>query len=116
RRLQSAQAGAPAQPAAIVAPMHPPSAEAPTEPAKSGPPESATSPVAAPPRQSKPGDTVAVEMSHYGANLKLSFPFGTPTAAAVFHRADTLWIVFDTKSAIDLTALDGEASRTIRGT
>ena len=45
----------------------------------------------------------------------MSFPFGRPTAAAVFHRADTLWIVFDTKSAIDLSALDGEPSRTIRG-
>ena len=89
--------------------MHALGAESPTEPAKSGSPEGA------PPRRSKPGDTVAVEVSHAGANLKLSFPFATPTAAAVFHRADTLWIVFDSKSAIDLTALDGEPSRTVRG-
>ena len=54
-------------------------------------------------------------MSRQGANLKLSFPFTTPTAAAVFHRADTLWIVFDSQSAVDLSALVGEASRTIRG-
>ena len=54
-------------------------------------------------------------MSRQGANLKLSFPFTTPSAAAVFHRADTLWIVFDSKSAVDLSALVGEASRTIRG-
>jgi hypothetical protein len=45
----------------------------------------------------------------------LSFPFLTPTAAAVFHRADSLWIVLDSKSAIDLAALNGEASRTVRG-
>ena len=109
RRLQSASAAAAARPAAIVAPMHALGAESPTEPAKSGSPEGA------PPRRSKPGDTVAVEVSHAGANLKLSFPFATPTAAAVFHRADTLWIVFDSKSAIDLTALDGEPSRTVRG-
>ena len=32
----------------------------------------------------------------------------------MFHRADTLWIVFDSKAAIDLSALDGEPSRTIR--
>ena len=38
-----------------------------------------------------------------------------PTAAAVFHRADTLWIVFDSKADIDLSALEGETSRTIRG-
>ena len=38
----------------------------------------------------------------------------TPTAAAIFHRADTLWIVFDTDADIDLSALDGEPSHTIR--
>ena len=58
---------------------------------------------------------VAAELSRQGANLKLSFGFTTPTAAAVFNRADTLWIVFDSNADIDLSALDGEASRTIRG-
>jgi hypothetical protein len=72
-------------------------------------------PALRPPRESKTGDTVAVDMSRQGANLKLTFPFPMPTAAAVFHRADTLWIVFDSTSAIDLAALVGEASRTIRG-
>jgi hypothetical protein len=38
-----------------------------------------------------------------------------PTAAAIFNRADTLWIVFDSTTRIDLSALQGEASRTIRG-
>jgi tetratricopeptide (TPR) repeat protein len=33
---------------------------------------------------------------------------------AVFHRADTLWFVLDTTVPIDLSALEGEASRTIR--
>ncbi len=61
-----------------------------------------------------PDKGVAVEMTRQGANLKLSFPFLKPTAAAVFNRADTLWIVFDSESAIDLSALDGEPSRTIR--
>ena len=32
----------------------------------------------------------------------------------MFQRADTLWIVFDSKAKIDLSALDGEPSRTIR--
>ena len=58
---------------------------------------------------------VAVELTRQGANLKLSFPFAASTAAAVFNRADTLWIVFDSNADIDLSALDGEASRTIRG-
>ncbi|MGD0025594.1 MAG: tetratricopeptide repeat protein, partial [Xanthobacteraceae bacterium] len=53
-------------------------------------------------------------LARKGANLKLSFAFMTPTAAAVFYRADTLWIVFDSKADIDLSALAGESSRTIR--
>ena len=44
-------------------------------------------------------DTVAVELSRQGVNLKLSFPFPTATAGAVFQRADTLWIVFDAKAS-----------------
>jgi tetratricopeptide (TPR) repeat protein len=68
----------------------------------------------APQAQADP-NKIAVELTHQGANLKLSFPFKGPAAAAVFPRADMLWIVFDAKTPIDLTALDGEPSRTIRG-
>ena len=67
------------------------------------------------PRAANTSDKVAAELTRQGANLKLSFAFTTPTAAAVFNRADTLWIVFDSNADIDLSALDGEASRTIRG-
>src|SRR5579864_7784072 len=67
------------------------------------------------PRAADSSGKVAVELARQGANLKLSFPFTAPTAAAVFNRADTLWIVFDANTDIDLSALDGEASRTIRG-
>jgi tetratricopeptide (TPR) repeat protein len=67
------------------------------------------------PHAANTSDKVAAELSHQGANLKLSFGFTTATAAAVFNRADTLWIVFDSNAAIDLSALDGEPSRTIRG-
>jgi tetratricopeptide (TPR) repeat protein len=67
------------------------------------------------PRAANTSGKVAVELTRQGANLKLSFAFTTATAAAVFNRADTLWIVFDSAADIDLSALDGEASRTIRG-
>jgi len=67
------------------------------------------------PRAANTSGKVAVELARQGANLKLSFPFSASTAAAVFNRADTLWIVFDSNADIDLSALDGEASRTIRG-
>ena len=75
--------------------------------------------VAAPPARAKAGDktgdAVAVDVSREGANLKLSFPFAAPTAGAVFMRSDILWVVFDTKFSIDISALDGDPSRTIRG-
>jgi len=61
------------------------------------------------------GAKIPVELARDGVNLKLSFDFMTPTAAAVFDRADTLWLVFDAKDDIDLSALKDEASRTIRG-
>jgi tetratricopeptide (TPR) repeat protein len=109
----------------------PPQSAAAADAAKSAPP--ATTPQPAAPQRSATaaapddaarqratahgGDTggkVAVELAHQGANLKLSFPFMAPTAAAIFHRADMLWIVFDSNADIDLSALDNEASRTIR--
>ena len=83
----------------------------PPQAATSEPPAAAPKPTAAEARSEK---TLAVAMSRQGANLKLSFPFMTPAPAAIFHRADTLWIVFDSAAAIDLSALEGEASRTIR--
>ncbi|HXW39836.1 MAG TPA: tetratricopeptide repeat protein [Xanthobacteraceae bacterium] len=83
--------------------------------AKAEQPASAPAPAAPSSRRANADDTVTVELSRQGANLKLSFPFTTRTAAAVFQRADTLWIVFDAKCSIDLSALQGEASRTIRG-
>ena len=101
-----------------------------TQPPKTEPPAMAAQPAAPPPVAAAPagggappgaqrergaGDKVAVELARQGANLTLSFSFLAPTAAAVFQRADSLWIVFDSKAAIDLSALDGEASRTIRG-
>ena len=59
-------------------------------------------------------DKVPVELGRQAQNLKLSFDFMVPTAATVFMRADTLWLVFDSKADIDLGSLKDEASRTIR--
>ncbi|MFZ0375059.1 MAG: tetratricopeptide repeat protein, partial [Xanthobacteraceae bacterium] len=74
---------------------------------------------AAPPPPTAPADgdsagNVAADLSQQGADLKLTFAFKTPVGAAVFQRADTLWLVFDSKAKIDLSALDGEPSHTIR--
>jgi hypothetical protein len=59
-------------------------------------------------REGKTADEVPVELSRQGASLKLSFPFRTPAAAAVFHRADTLWIAFDSTVPIDVSAPEGK--------
>jgi hypothetical protein len=57
---------------------------------------------------------VTVGLKRNGENLSLTFPFAYATPAAVFNRADTLWLVFDTDAAIDLGNLDSEPNRTIK--
>ena len=93
----------------------PPAMQRDTAAAPDKPAANAAPPPRPRPRAANTSGKVAAELSRQGANLKLSFGFTTPTAAAVFNRADTLWIVFDSNADIDLSALDGEASRTIRG-
>jgi tetratricopeptide (TPR) repeat protein len=95
-------------------PALPPASPPPQRDVAAVPDKASDAPSPRPPAANSSGK-VAVELSRQGANLKLSFPFSASTAAAVFNRADTLWIVFDSTADIDLGALDGEASRTIRG-
>ena len=70
--------------------------------------------LSSPTKAGEPGGKIAVDLERNSQNLKLTFDFTTPTAAAVFNRADTLWLVFDSKVDIDLAALKDEATRTIR--
>jgi len=106
---------APSADTAKAAPPAPPPASPPPQRDAAAVPDKPSDAPPPPPRAANTGGKVAVELSRQGANLKLSFPFAASTAAAVFDRADTLWIVFDSTADIDLGALDGEASRTIRG-
>jgi tetratricopeptide (TPR) repeat protein len=122
-------AAAPKVEAQIAAPEMPPPPRPSADTAKAAPPappptqREAAAPDKAPadaappprPRAANTEGRVAADLTRQGANLKLSFAFTTATAAAVFNRADTLWIVFDANADIDLSALDGEPSRTIRG-
>jgi hypothetical protein len=55
-----------------------------------------------------------VGLQRQGESLKLVFPFPSPTAAAIFLRFDTLWLVFDTETAIDIGSVLEEPGRTIR--
>ena len=61
-----------------------------------------------------PNHPVIAELRRQGDNLRLFFPFAAPTPAAVFQRADTLWLVFDTRLTIDIGALANDMSHTIR--
>ena len=107
---------APSADAAKAAPAAPPALPAPQRDAAAAPDKAPANNAQPPrPRAANTSGKVAVELTRQGANLKLAFPFPASTAAAVFNRADTLWIVFDSGADIDLGALDGEASRTIRG-
>ena len=49
-----------------------------------------------------------------GDNLSLAFPFAAPTPAAVFRRADTVWLVFDTDAAIASRRLKAEQGKAIK--
>ena len=42
------------------------------------------------------------KLRRQGDGLRLTFPFAAPTPAAVFRRADTLWLVFDSQAPIDI--------------
>jgi tetratricopeptide (TPR) repeat protein len=59
-------------------------------------------------------NAVVVELTRKGDNLNLTFPFPAATPAAMFRRADALWLVFDTGADIDLEALRGDTGKTIR--
>jgi tetratricopeptide (TPR) repeat protein len=126
---QQAAAAAPPQQQVAAPAAAPPKMAAVPEAPKQTPPAAAPASAAAPdktgeaapasPAAPGAGDAagkIAAELSQQqpGGDLKLSFAFKMPVGAAVFHRADTLWIVFDSKAAIDLSALDGEPSRTVR--
>ena len=49
--------------------------------------------------------TVAAVVNRAGDNLRVNFPFGLPTPAAAFRRADLVWLVFDNEADIDLSAI-----------
>jgi len=50
-----------------------------------------------------PGGVLAMRATASGAQLKLDFPWRNPLGAAVFRRADAIWIVFDVKARIDVS-------------
>ncbi len=55
-----------------------------------------------------------VDVRRQGESVRLTFPFAAPTPAAVFRRADTLWLVFDSQTPIDINKIVAQSGRSIR--
>jgi hypothetical protein len=64
--------------------------------------------------KANPNAVVVARTQQSGDRLRLELPFAAPTPAAVFHRADTLWLVFDSPAQIDLTALQADNDNGVR--
>ncbi len=46
--------------------------------------------------------TPGVQATRTSDGLELAFSFAAPTPAALFRRADTVWMVFDSQTPIDI--------------
>uniref|UniRef100_Q07RE1 Tetratricopeptide TPR_2 n=1 Tax=Rhodopseudomonas palustris (strain BisA53) TaxID=316055 RepID=Q07RE1_RHOP5 len=101
---------APAAPVPVVAkpePAAPAVAEtpppAPPAPAPAAAKEAAAAPKATPaPAATAAEAGAAVDIRRTSEGLRLSFPVGGGVPAALFRRADSVWLVFDSKKPLDL--------------
>ena len=59
-----------------------------------------------------PAAPVVVEVRRQGEAVRLTFPFAVPTPAAVFRRADTIWLVFDSQAPIDINKIAAQSGQT----
>jgi tetratricopeptide (TPR) repeat protein len=120
--VKAAEPAAPAEPPAPAAEPTGERAEGPDVVPPAAPPAvaekepPAPAPAATPSRKPRrdPNRAATAELRRQGDNLRLFFPFAAPTPAAVFMRADTLWLVFDTTAKLDIGALANDPSRTIQ--
>ena len=104
-------------PAASQQPMPAPVAEAPPPPAtpaarKMATPSARADDTVRP--KANPNAVVVARAQQSGDKLRVELPFAAPTPAAVFQRADTLWLVFDSPAQIDLTALQADSDNGVR--
>jgi tetratricopeptide (TPR) repeat protein len=97
---RSADAAAPAPAPAPPVEMTRPSQRAPTADAERPPPN--------------PNAVVVAGVQQSGETMRIEFPFAVATPAAVFQRADTLWLVFDTTTQIDLAAIQADNDNGVR--
>ena len=107
---EQVQAAAAEAPKAVAPKQAPP----PAEPAKQ-PAPAASSP---PPESGAKDKAATVEARRDSDGLRVTFSFAAPTPAALFRRADTVWLVFDHAKPIDIEpirakggAIIGDVSR-----
>jgi hypothetical protein len=109
----STRAGAMAQPAPVVAtalarepetPKPTPSIREATALPAPVPPK-VQPPTHPPPGARSDGKAVTIRTERDGDGLHLAFSFATTTPAALFRRADTLWLVFDSTMPLDLAPI-----------
>jgi hypothetical protein len=74
----------------------------------------ATAPAMAAPAEAKPEPAPSnVSVLRDGAGLHLTFSLPTGTAAALFRRADTLWLMLDSKKPIDVESIRGQGGAAV---
>ena len=57
---------------------------------------------------------VIADVRRHGDALRITVPFAQPTPAAVFRRADTIWLVFDNAGPIDIAKIAAASGSGIR--
>ncbi|MEN6543703.1 hypothetical protein [Parvibaculum sp.] len=81
----------------------PPVSEKP-QAAEAGKPVAGAAAIAAVPDTAEQVAPLKVSTNTIGGRTEIVFPWTVPTGAAVFVRADTLWVVFDRTVPVDMTA------------
>jgi len=89
-----------------------PAAETPVAPPQTPPKTSLAAP--APPAETRAGGAAApVAVTRDSGGLRLTFSFAAATPAALFRRADTVWLVFDSSKPIDIGSIRDKAGAVI---
>lgn len=104
---EQVQAAAAEAPKAVAPRQAPPPAE---------PPKQAAPAASAPPPESgakDKGNAATVEARRDSDGLRVTFSFAAPTPAALFRRADTVWLVFDHAKPIDIEPIRAKGGAVI---
>jgi tetratricopeptide (TPR) repeat protein len=110
---EAQQAAAPkVQPPIAPKPVGQPASPSPVMPAPGQGRRAQGSPVQEAPRAA--GSAVKAAIKRHEHKVEIEFPFRSPTAAAVFRRADTVWLVFDTEDPISVADLNAGRGAEIR--